>query len=263
MNNNEPRSRRFWTLTGIAAVVTAVGALIGSLYAAGVIGGGSIEEVERTLTIEVSGQGTTSPSPGSHTYDDEEVVTVIATPSGDYSFDQWEGDTSGSSTTVRITMDRDKRIIACFAEPTTPELLRVPTVGNVPRGWYLSNDQSYGTYESEDGHMWGLFEYIDEEDGDTVRIYYGDVPSGLGEKDESALIARAVFEATFEPQDTGAMLVAGQLAGWAQAYKEDIECWALSIVFVKGSVCINIYTLYDATEEDYTQVMSLINSIDV
>lgn len=261
--NNQPRSRRFWTLTGIAAVVTAVGALIGSLYAAGVIGGGPIDGVECTLTIEISGQGTTSPSPGSHTYDDDEVVTVIATPSRDWSFDHWEGDTSGSSTTVRITMDRDKRIIASFAEPPPSELLRVPTVGNIPRGWYLNKDQPYGTYESEDGHMWGLLEYIDEEDGDVVKIYYADVPGWLEEKDESALIARAVFEAPFDPQETGTTLVAGQLAGWAQAYTEDDDCWKVSIVFIKGSVCINIYAYYDATDEDYEQVMSLVNSIDV
>ena len=118
--NNQRRSRRFWTLTGIAAVVTAVGALIGSLYAAGLIGGEPIDGVECTLTIEIIGQGTTSPSPGSHTYDDDEVVTVIATPSRDWSFAQWAGDTSGSSSTVRITMDWDKRIIACFARPRRP-----------------------------------------------------------------------------------------------------------------------------------------------
>lgn len=54
-----------------------------------------------------------------------------------------------------------------------------PTVGNVPQGWGLSNEDPYGTYEELDGTVWGLIEYTDTEDGDLVQIYYGDVPSEL------------------------------------------------------------------------------------
>ena len=147
--------------------------------------------------------------------------------------------------------------VACWG----PVILK-PSVGYVPQGWYLSEDSPYGTYYEElDGTEWGLIEYIDDVDYDFVQIFYGDVASSLKgrETDSSALIAKAIEYSIFSSEETGTMTVAGQIAGYAKAYYWDWEEYEMSIVFVKGSTCIIIYTSYYATDE--AQAMSIINSI--
>lgn len=140
----------------------------------------------------------------------------------------------------------------------------VPTVGYVPQDWYLSDDEAYPNIMGEDDTRWGLIEYTDEVDYDFVQIYYGDLPSELVGKvnDTEALIARAVLESvTFDPEETGTMVIGGRIAGYAKAYDPTYEVYDMEIVFVIDSTCIDIYTCYDATSEDEAQAMSLINSI--
>lgn len=138
-----------------------------------------------------------------------------------------------------------------------------PTVGNVPQGWGLSNEDPYGTYEELDGTVWGLIEYTNTEDGNLVQIYYGDVPSELEgqETNSDALIGRAIVECMFEPDETGVMIASGQVAGYTKMYDSDMDWYEMEIVFVLDSTCIDIYTIYDATSEDEAQAMSIINSI--
>ncbi len=111
--------------------------------------------------------------------------------------------------------------------------------------------------------MWGMIEYTDTEDADFVQIYYGDVPIELEgqETNSDALIGRAVVESMFEPDETGVMIVSGQVAGYTKTYYSDMDWYEMEIVFVLDSTCIDIYTIYDATSEDEAQVMSIINSI--
>ena len=138
-----------------------------------------------------------------------------------------------------------------------------PSVGYVPQGWYLSEDSPYGTYYEEDGTESGLIGYTDIEDGDFVLIYYGDVASSLKGRETapSALIAKAIEYSIFSPEETGTMTVAGEIAGYTKMYDADWDWYEMSIVFVKGSTCIFIYTIYDATSTDEAQAMSIINSI--
>jgi uncharacterized repeat protein (TIGR02543 family) len=67
-----------------------------------------------TLTISATAGGTTSPSPGSHTYEPGEDATVTATANSGYQFSGWSGDASGATTSITITMDSDKSITANF-----------------------------------------------------------------------------------------------------------------------------------------------------
>ena len=140
----------------------------------------------------------------------------------------------------------------------------VPTVGYMPEDWYLSAEEAYPSLEAEDGTRWGLIEYMDQVDYDFVQIYYGDMPSELigRENDSDALIARAIWESiTFDPEETGTMVIGGRLAGYAKAYDPVYDVYDMEIVFVIDSTCIDIYAYYDATSEDEAQVVSLINSI--
>ncbi|MCD6221880.1 hypothetical protein J7K25_06965, partial [bacterium] len=57
---------------------------------------------------------TTTPSAGTHTYDEGEVVNVVAIENADWLFDHWEGDATGTEKSIEITMDSDKNITAVF-----------------------------------------------------------------------------------------------------------------------------------------------------
>jgi beta-lactamase superfamily II metal-dependent hydrolase len=72
----------------------------------------------RDLTINVNGQGTTNPSLGTHTYDDGTQVTITTSPAFGWKFDHWSGDTSGTSPTIVITMDSNKKVTAYFTQDT-------------------------------------------------------------------------------------------------------------------------------------------------
>ena len=147
----------------------------------------------------------------------------------------------------------------------TGTIVSEPTVGSVPQGWYVSDQEPYGTYEETDGTKWGLLEYTDSDDEDFVQIWYGDIPPELKgkESDESALVARAVMEAVaFEPEDTGTMTVSGRTAGYAESCDTYWEICDKEIVWVEGTTCFDVYTVYDDTSTDWNQVLTLIQSIE-
>jgi hypothetical protein len=66
------------------------------------------------LRINASSGGTTVPSPGIHTYDPGTGVTIRAIPSDEKYFGGWDGDASGSTNPITITMDSHKSIEANF-----------------------------------------------------------------------------------------------------------------------------------------------------
>ncbi|MFW5907773.1 MAG: InlB B-repeat-containing protein [Candidatus Natronoplasma sp.] len=70
-----------------------------------------------TLTIESTDGGTTDPSPGSHTYNEGENVTVKALPEDGWYFEEWTGDVppgEEDQEEITITMDEDKSLTAHF-----------------------------------------------------------------------------------------------------------------------------------------------------
>ena len=150
----------------------------------------------------------------------------------------------------------------CQSSTSPSGNIQKPKVNYVPSGWYQSADDAYGTYYDE-GLQSGLVEYTDNQDGDFVQIFYGDVPSSLKghEADSNALISRAVSESIFSPDDTGTMLVAGRLAGYAETYDDYWEWWETEIVFVYGDTYVDIYTIYNATSQDIQDATNLIDSI--
>lgn len=71
-----------------------------------------IPEYTLTATVIPAEGGSVSPSSG--VYQRDEIVTLTATASPRYQFDRWEGDVSGSSSSISITMDSDKNVVAYF-----------------------------------------------------------------------------------------------------------------------------------------------------
>ena len=69
-----------------------------------------------TLDVNVEGQGTTMPTVGSHSYISGTDVTVEAMPDDGWHFAGWNGNLSGTTNPVTLTMDADKIITATFAQ---------------------------------------------------------------------------------------------------------------------------------------------------
>lgn len=68
-----------------------------------------------TLTIETTGEGSTSPSPGTREYAEDREVSVSATPDEGWKFDSWTGDVADpNSASTSVVMDDDKTITANF-----------------------------------------------------------------------------------------------------------------------------------------------------
>ncbi len=68
------------------------------------------------LTIEVDGEGITSPLPGTHSYIAGTSVTLTAIPDDGCRFTGWTGDATGSASEITVNMDEDKTITANFEE---------------------------------------------------------------------------------------------------------------------------------------------------
>jgi hypothetical protein len=67
-----------------------------------------------TLTIGVSGSGTTSVSAGSHSYKSGTAVTITATPASGSVFSGWSGAFTGDTNPLTLTMDGNKSLTAMF-----------------------------------------------------------------------------------------------------------------------------------------------------
>jgi len=67
-----------------------------------------------TLSVSVSPSGAGVVSPLGGEYDPGAQVTLTANPASGYTFDYWSGSASGATSTITITMDSDKSLIANF-----------------------------------------------------------------------------------------------------------------------------------------------------
>lgn len=78
-----------------------------------------------TLSINVDGDGTTSPSAGTHRAMSGEPLTIVATPNPGYVFDHWTGDLSGEANPATIIMNGNKSVRAVFVATSVIHTLTV------------------------------------------------------------------------------------------------------------------------------------------
>lgn len=69
-----------------------------------------------TVNTATQGSGTIALDPTDGTYDEGSSVSITAIAGTDYQFDHWEGDVSGSTNPIDITMDNDMNVTAVFTE---------------------------------------------------------------------------------------------------------------------------------------------------
>jgi uncharacterized repeat protein (TIGR02543 family) len=91
---------------------------------------GASGEDDYTLTVQTSGDGTTNPAAGTHSYPAGTLVEVTATPNADATFAGWSGAASGTAGRVTITMNANKVLIANFSGAATRYTLTIRTSGD-------------------------------------------------------------------------------------------------------------------------------------
>lgn len=69
-----------------------------------------------TVSADPPGAGTFSLSPPGGTYYEGTAVIIEANPASGYEFDHWSGDVSGTSSSVAVTMDSEKNVVAHFTK---------------------------------------------------------------------------------------------------------------------------------------------------
>jgi uncharacterized repeat protein (TIGR02543 family) len=103
-----------YTLDPVASVATNVPANVGvgKIDVSTTCGATPPPATTYQLTTSVNGQGTVSPANG--TFNNGEIVTVMATAATGYTFSGWTGDATGSANPLSVTMSSNKNIIANF-----------------------------------------------------------------------------------------------------------------------------------------------------
>ncbi len=99
------------------------------------------------LTIAVSGQGTTDPAAGTHSYPADGSVSLTAAAAAGWHFVRWQGDAQGTSPTVELTMGSAKTVTAIFEEDAAEYTLTVSAIGQG------TVDPAVGGYSYADGQQ--------------------------------------------------------------------------------------------------------------
>ncbi|MDY8137862.1 InlB B-repeat-containing protein [Aquimarina sp. 2201CG5-10] len=103
----------------------------------------TFSQIQRTLTINATGNGNVTPASGS-TYNDGTTATLTATPAIGYQFDGWSGDATGTTNPLSLTMDADKTVTATFSQIQYTLVVNTTGSGNVtlsPAGGTYTNGQ--------------------------------------------------------------------------------------------------------------------------
>jgi Fe-S cluster assembly iron-binding protein IscA len=102
-------------------------------------------EGQIALTMQVNGNGTTTPAVGTHSYPKNTIVDITATPDPGWEFVNWTGAVADvNDPTTTVTMDVDKTVTANFTQlPTFTLTMQVSGNG--------TTDPAAGTHEYPSG----------------------------------------------------------------------------------------------------------------
>jgi len=90
-------------------------------------------QVPKTLSTSVlpAGAGKVNVSPGGTSFATDQVVTLIPEPSQHWVFKNWQGDASGSTVPLSLTMSSNKSVVAIFERRNYPLTITVEGEGTV------------------------------------------------------------------------------------------------------------------------------------
>lgn len=104
----------------------------------------NFSRITHTLTVEASGNGSTTPEIGTHSYDKGSVVTITAIPDKGWELYNWSGDVADHSSSITtVIVDADKIVTAKFSR-----IMHTLTVNYENSG---QNTSTAGPYQYAEG----------------------------------------------------------------------------------------------------------------
>lgn len=91
----------------------------------------SKEIIQQKLTVDVIPINGGTVSPPTNSFEKGSVISLLATPAGEYIFKQWQGNVSGTNNPTSITMDTDKQVTGVFEKRQYPLTLTIEGNGTV------------------------------------------------------------------------------------------------------------------------------------
>ncbi|MCQ2103302.1 MAG: glycoside hydrolase family 11 protein [Fibrobacter sp.] len=115
--------------------------------------GGSADELALNVTASPAAAGTVTKSPSANYYAPKTNVQLTAKANEGWKFVGWEGDATGSTETISVTMDKEKSVVAKFelVGETSVNLLKD---GNFPSGSVISTSNDASWFLGQ-GTNWG------------------------------------------------------------------------------------------------------------
>ena len=89
------------------------------------------EIIQHKLSVSVSPINGGSVTPPSNSYEKGQSLQMLATPSGEYLFKEWEGDLRGSANPSTLIIDKDKVITGTFEKRQYPLNLTIEGSGTI------------------------------------------------------------------------------------------------------------------------------------
>lgn len=115
--------------------------------------GGSADELALNVTASPAAAGTVTKSPSANYYAPKTTVELTAKANDGWKFVGWEGDATGSTETISVTMDKEKSVVAKFelVGETTVNLLKD---GDFPSSSVISTSNDVSWFLGQ-GTNWG------------------------------------------------------------------------------------------------------------
>jgi hypothetical protein len=124
LGNNSLKTAQMKTHLSIALI--AIGSLFLSCTDDNITG---TKKYRLSVSVNPTESGIVNPSSGE--FEEGESVQITATPNQHWMFTAWEGDYTGTGSTVTIVMDRDKNISALFSKREYPLTIEIDGQGTV------------------------------------------------------------------------------------------------------------------------------------
>ena len=115
-----------------------------------------------TATANPTVGGTVSPTNGQ--YESGDLATVTATPNAEYVFEKWTGGATGTSSSVSVTMNGNKSVVANFIKKQYPLTIEIEGEGTVTETVIkqgLATDYNSGTIVELTAEPTGEWEFVE------------------------------------------------------------------------------------------------------
>jgi len=211
------------------------------------------EPVQYDLVIDsTAGGNVTGPGEGTFTYDEREVVDLVAIPDCGYVFDNWTGDTAGiddvNAAATNITMSADYSITANF-KPIPPDHFKFYDVYYETEppviGMDVQLEDQFGTFDATVGYAMSFGNPVEKEHATAVSPIFNDNRHYTVywlDFGEEAPVMRSV-EVKNQFQENVELTVEGPIALAVPTKKEGHEMVE----------CLNHYLLYYVSEADWLE----------